>query len=456
MMRKLFIVTTLLVILLFGLSTSFALAQPSSYTSCFQLQNLESTTASVTIQYYAQGNGTPVASPSDTINGNSSKTYCPLSAVSSGFNGSVVVQSTTPLAAITNVSGNSSFGTYNASYSGFTGGSSQAFLPLLFKGNFGYNTFFNVQNVDSSKTATVSVAYSDGTSAGPVNIGPGQSFTFDQAKETHSQAVFAGTVTSTGGSPANIVATVLEVGPNNQPMNFAYNGFTSTSNKTPVMPLVQANNFGFTSGIQIQNTSGSATSVTVTYSPSTSGTACTQTKSIPGNSSETFALTAWASNDANSDNNCTNGQTFVGSARVTTNSGNAGLNAIVNQHNFSTNKGASYGAFDPSAGSKTVVMPLIMDRNFGYFTGFNIQNVGSSATSVNCTFSGTGVTAATSSPLQPGQAFTAVQLNQISNGYVGSATCTATGGDEKIIGIVNELLNAGTQDTFLVYEASNK
>jgi hypothetical protein len=71
---------------------------------------------------------------------------------------------------------------------------------------------------------------------------------------------------------------------------------------------------------------------------------------------------------------------------------------------------------------------------------------------VNCQFSPPGP--AVSGSLDPGEALTHVQLNQLGNGYVGSATCTASGGDEKIRGIVNEL-REGSGDTFMAYEAIN-
>lgn len=450
-MKKILFLSVLLLGLVMFASANIpsAAAQATSYTSCFQLQNLEGNAANIVLNYYAQGNSSPVASPSDSIPANGSKTYCPLSAVPAGFNGSVVINSDRQLASIANVSGAASgtpnFSAYNASYSGFTGGATTVSLPLLMKGNFGYNTWFNVQNVGSAN-ASVTVNYSDGTSAGPFNIGVGQSRTFNQATETHSQTVFAGTITSSG---SDVVATVMQVGPNTSPLLFAYNGFTSSSTN-PVMPLVQANNFGYTTGIQIQNTGNSATSVTVSYTPSDVGTACTETRNIPAGASATFALNAWSNNNGN---NCVNGQTFVGSARVTGNSAGHGLVGIVNQHNFAANKGASYSAFDASSASSKVVLPLIMDRNFGYFTGFNIQNVGNSNTNVSCTFTGSSVTVP-STTLQPGKALTAVQLNQLANGYVGSATCTASGNGE-IIAVVNQLLGTGAQDTFLVYEGTN-
>jgi hypothetical protein len=149
-------------------------------------------------------------------------------------------------------------------------------------------------------------------------------------------------------------------------------------------------------------------------------------------------------------------QLFVGSAKVTANnpSGTAQpLAAIVNQLNSAQNKGASYNAFDPAGGTSTVVMPLIMDRNSNYYTGFSVTNVGTQTTNVSCQFSPPGP--AVSGSLDPGEALTHVQLNVLGNGYVGSATCTASGGDAKIVSIVNELNTVSTGDSFLVYEGTN-
>lgn len=422
-------------------------AQSLTYDSCFQVQNLSTTNADIVIYYYAQGNTTAVASPSDTVPASGSVTYCPLSAVSDGFNGSIVIESTEPVAAIANVTGGS-WGAYNASYAGFDGGATTVNLPLLFANNYGFNTWFNVQNVGSA-AADVDIVYSDGTSSLNNTIQPNLAMTFNQATESHNQAVFAAAITS----DQPVVVTVMEVGPSGSPMLFGYNGFT-TAHTNPVMPLVQANNYGYTTGIQVQNTGTTDTNVTITYTPSSAGTACTQTKTVAAGSSETFALTAWDSGDGNGDNNCVDGETFVGSAQVTGNTSSQALVAIVNQQNFSDNMGASYGAFSPDQASSVVVMPLIMQDNYGYFTGFNVQNVGSSATTVNCVFSNSSYTA--SATLNPGEALTDVQYNtSLGSGYVGSATCTATGGDMKIIGVVNETLLGTGQDTFLVYEAFN-
>jgi len=446
------LVLLLLVILLAAMGSVSAFAAPElNYTSCFQVQNLSPTEdANIVVSYYEQGNDIPI-DVDDTIPANNSVTYCPLEAVDPDFNGSVVISSDVEVAAIANVSGSdggdpSSFSSYNASYSGFSEGATTVNLPLLFDDNSGFDTWFNVQNTSTTETANVTVNYSDGTS-NTATIGPGQAHTFKQADETHSQAVFAGTVTS----DQPIVATVLEVGPTNLPMLFGYNGFTSSSTN-PVMPLVQANNSGYTSGIQIQNAGNTTSQVEVTYTPASAGTQCAETKSIDAGESATFALTAWESDDADADNDCVNGETFIGSAEVTSNSAGIGLVGIVNQHSFGDNKGASYGAFDRAAATDTVVMPLIMDRNSNYWTGFNVQNVGTASTTVNCTFANTSYTA--SGTLQPGEALNDLQINNIADGYVGSAVCTSDNG-EPIIAVVNELQQGNSNDTLLTYEAAN-
>jgi hypothetical protein len=447
MKRKIAILTAVLVLAMLIVPAGAVLAQPATYDSCFQVQNLSSTDADIIVYYYEQGNTTAVASPSDTVPGDGSVTYCPLSAVSDGFNGSVVIESTETIAAITNVTGGS-WGAYNASYAGFDAGATTVNLPLLFKDNYGYNTWFSIQNA-SATAANVDIAYSDGTNSTGNTIQPYLAQTFDQATEAHTQAIFAASITS----DQPIVVTVMEVGPSGQPMLFGYNGFTA-GHVNPVMPLVQANNFGYTSGIQVQNTGGSSTDVTVSFTPSTNGTACTQTKTVAAGASETFALLAWDAGDANSDNNCVNGETFVGSAEVTANSASQELVAIVNQHDFAGNMGASYGSFSPDSATGKVVMPLIMQDNYGYFTGFNVMNVGAAATDVTCTFSGSSYTEGPTT-LNPGEAMTAVQYGTaLGAGYVGSAACTATSGGE-IIGVVNETLLGSGQDTFLVYEAFN-
>jgi hypothetical protein len=417
-----------------------ASGQSIVYTAGIQMQNLDtSNPANITVTYYNQ-DGSTAATVNDTITAGGSKTYFPLSAVSDGFNGSVVISSDREIRAIGNILGNG--GAYGASYGGFTAGATTAYVPLLMKENSGYSTWFNVQNTGSDPT-NVSVAYSDGVSASCSNLQPGAACTLDQTSEAHA-AGWVGSAEVTASQP--VAVTAMEVGPTTL---FAYTGFTGGSTEV-VMPLVNANNAGYITGIQIMNQGDASTSVTVSYTPSAAGTACAETQTIPAKQSKTFALAAFA-NGANS--TCTGGARFIGSAEVTANSASQNLVAIVNQLNPGANKGAAYEGFDPNSATDTVVMPLIMDRNSNYFTGFSVMNVGGSTTTVNCTFSGTSYTLSRS--LASGEAMTVIQNGEIASGYVGSATCTAGSGGE-IVGIVNELNGVASGDAFLVYSSFNK
>lgn len=55
-------------------------------------------------------------------------------------------------------------------------------------------------------------------------------------------------------------------------------------------------------------------------------------------------------------------------------------------------------------------MPLIINSNSGYFTGFNVQNVGGSTVTVNCTFQNNARVVTKS--LAPGEALNDLQLDQ--------------------------------------------
>lgn len=417
--------------------------QPASalkfaYTSGIQVQNLSAANAAVAVTFY-DALGAVGGTINDSITANGAKTFFPLTQVASGFNGSAIVSSDQQVAAVVNVLGDG--GVAGAAYVGQSTGSANVFIPLLAKGNYGLDTWYKVQNVGSAD-ATVSVLYSDGA-IGNATIKPGAAATFNQADETHSQLVFSAKVTS--NQP--VVVTVIEEDPKTM---FAYNGFPAGST-SPVIPLVNTNNYGTITGIQMQNLGGSDTSVTLSYTPVTGGgTACSETLNVPANQSVTFAFFAFKQDNAGED--CANGALFVGSARVTTNSTSQPLAAIINQVLPDT-FGEAYGSFDASGATGTIVMPLIMDRNWGAYTGFSVMNVGSAAATVTCTFTGTPYQV--SRTLQPGEALADLQRDKIGDTYVGAGTCTATEAGSKLVGVVNEASTVAG-DTFYVYEAINK
>ncbi len=446
-LRKFMFLAVALLVLFVPLVVS---AQSLTYTAGFQLQNLSANLASVVVTYYNQ-DGTVAATVNDTINANSSKTYFPLSAVVNGFNGSVIVSSDQPLAAIANVLGNN--GQRGASYAGFEAGATTVNLPLTMKASYGNNTWFNVQNAGSNST-TVYVSYKPGSCTESASVAPGASRTFNQASNTCLPTGFVGAATVT--STESIVAAVIQVSPNSL---FAYNGFT-TGSANPVMPLVSSNVYNSGTGIQIQNTGASNTDVTVSYTPSAGfpGAACTETKTVSAGQSVTFGFPQLPVACGTTGTGVTDpvNKGFIGSARAMTNTASMPLVAIVNQINRVASNAAAYNAVNPSTATNRVSLPLIMDRAYNNFTGFAVANVGTLPTDISCTFSGTTYTASATS-VAPGSAMTAVQLNQIAPGYVGSGTCTATGGDATIAAVVNQVVNGApaTNDTLFVHNAFN-
>lgn len=439
-----------------------AQAQSFTFSSSFQVQNLSSTGANISISFYKLNEANAQTSVSDTIPGSGQKTYATLpSQVEAGFDGSAVIASDQRVAAIVNVNSpdlSLSFG--GEAYVGVTEGSNSVSLPLLFKGSFGFNSFFNVQNVGQTATQ-VTVTYSGGGLSSPVvvpavTVNPGSAARFDVGGNANLPPGFNGSATITS-TASDIAAVATHVGPTTV---LIYNGFASGTTN-PVFPLVNSNNFGYLTGIALQNRGAQASNVTVTYTANGATAAtCTETLNIPGNGgSAFFAINAFSANDPTpNDDTCQNGSTFVGSARVSANSANVELVGTVDQLNGGQRKGGTYSGFSEADATGTVVFPLINDRNFGFFTGISLANVTDTAATVTCTYSGTSYKDENQA-LPARGTLTIVNANKIGNGYNGSGTCTVTGG-ARIVGVANQLRSspnsAGQQvDTFYVYEGSN-
>jgi len=412
-----------------------------TYNTGFMVQNLGSTDASITITYYNQ-DGTVAATVNDTIPVDGSKNYYPLTAVPDGFNGSVVISSNQPVAAVANELGNGT--AYGASYAGFDAGATTMYLPTIMRNNGGFNTWFNVQNAGTAD-AHVTVTYTPSTYGNAwtqtATIKPGAAHTFDQATATALGSRFVGSAKVTSDQP--IVATVNEVGPTTL---LSYDGFGSGSTVVS-FPLVNANNAGYVTGIMIMNIGTVDTTVRVSYTPGIAGTAQWEEHVVPAGGSASFAFQHFADS----------GERFVGSGLVTVNSANQPLVAVVNQLNTSANKGAAYGGLDPNDATDKISCPIIMAKNSGYFTGTNIMNVGTTATTVTIAYSDYGsYTGMTSGPvtLNPGETWSLNQDGVFASKYVGSVTATASSGG-KIMAIVNELNMSAGGDAFLVYEGFN-
>jgi hypothetical protein len=410
-----------------------------TYSSGFQVQNLSTAVANIQIKYLDQA-GTQVNSKTDAIPANSSKTYFPIDAPA-GFNGSVIIESDQQIVAIVNTVGDN---LYFASATGFASGSTSTNLPLLMKGNSGFDTWFNVQNCGTAST-NVTVTYSNATTE-TATIAPGAAKTFDQSTNAALPAGFVGSATvASNGQP--IVASVMQVGNGSTKSLLGYNSFSGGSTQVKA-PLVMASNSGFFSGIQVQNVGSAATDITITYGPNTKGSfvptpeTCT---AVPvGQACTKIQLGGqWTS-------------TYVGSANISS-SGGQNIVAIINQLTLA-GQGSAYEGFNPATAGTSVVAPLIMANNSGFFTGIQVQNVGTGNCDIAVVYGPN--TAGSFAPttenftgLTPGASNTFLQTGgSWPSIYVGSATITGTGTNCKVASIVNELA-FGTGDQFMTYQA---
>jgi hypothetical protein len=440
MKKRIFISFLSALVLVLVLAVAASAQGPASYTSGFQVQNLSDTDdAAVVITYYNQ-NGTEDNSVNDTISAGTSKTYYPIDA-SAGFNGSVVISSDQPVAAIVNILGDGgAFG--GASYDSFGTGSASASIPLVLNDYFSISTFFNVQNTgDAATTVSVDYTTSGGScSATDVTIQPGAAATFDQTDDCSSAGeIGAASVTSDG----EIAVAVMQYDTKSL---LAYNAFTTGGSSIAVAPLVSQNFFGSRTALQVQKTGASANNVTVNFSPSPGfpGSPCSQTLNIAPGASANFGDSAFF----NGTPACNAGSGYVGGAEIDAGAGT--VVAIVNTVTTGTANGAAYSAFDPGAATTTVSFPLIMQANFGIFTGFGVSSADGSSIDINCTFANSAATTGATGV----SGFTSVQDGNndvdLGNGYVGAATCTGTG---PIVGVVSQL--GGFGDKLLYYEGFN-
>lgn len=422
-----------------GYSQTYAQGQFPGYKSTIQTYNMSESTANIILAFYRQ-DGSLEKTLTDIIERDRSKIYFTLP-VNEGFSGSVVISSDQPVAALSNMM-NSALSA-GGTYVGRSEGSRTVYLPLLMaNGAGGFNSWFALQNPNPSST-TVTVTYSDGITTS-ITLAAYASHNFYQKQEPHTSNLFAAKVVS--DEPVVVVAFLED-----SASMAAYNGFASGA-VSPAMPLVNANNNGINTEIQIQNTGDSETSVTVSYKPSAAGSACTETQTIAANRSATFARDAFQSG---SNSTCSGGERFIGSAYVTANSGSQPLAAVVTQRSGGSplTQLAAYGSFDPDDATKTVRLPSINDRNAGFFTSINVMNVGTAETAIACSFTDTTYTI--SGTLQPNETLTDLQANKIQDSYVGSATCTASAEGAKIVAVVNQLKTGSTDDQFQVYEGIN-
>ena len=437
-MKKL-ITAAMVVVLIASLATSVVSAQFTSVTS-FQVQNLSATQANVQLVFYdASGNAVTAATLSDTIAANSNKLYTQGNNTNlpSGFNGSVVVSSDQPVAAIgvqDSVSGSMH---YQGTYGGFSAdaASDSFYLPTIMKAFYGYTTEVSVQNAGSSNV-DVTVTYAPGgytdTKTG---LKPGQVVRFNNASTTGMANGYIGAATITTSSGGTVVAVVNQINAAAY-QEQTYEGFSSASSGTTLYtPVLMKAFYGFNTSVQVQNVGTAQTTVTIIYS-----NGLTRTQTLSGG--QGYLFTQGNETGLPTSN-------WIGSARITSTASN--IVAVVNQQNTTTGKAASYNAFATAA--THYVGPNVMKAFYGFNTSVQVQNVGATAAACTVTFApgGTSQTSPSALPQYGTYLFTQGNNSALGTSYIGAVDITCAG--QPFVAIVNQDGAAGAGDNAMAYDA---
>ena len=466
-MRKLTILVLTLVMLAMPIIPVAAQA-PAAYESTVSITNLSSGEGSISLNFYNKNDGTIAATTTDTIGAYETKFYASFAAVGSGFDGSMVISSSVPLASSSTIIGKDSADNKinYASYVGVSTGSDTVYLPLLMDSNYGFSTYYYVQNVSGSDV-TVTIDYDDGLSvANIVDLPAGASVKIDNKSEAHVAKKFSATLTTSGGDIAVAVVEYGEMTTYGRPL-YAYNGFKYGSTN-PVIPMVNQNNYGYWTAIPIQNLGGVATTVTLTYIPTKAGNTCTETLTIPAYGQAEFGSFAHAYAPQTPGTTCVLGERFVGVATVTQNSASQPLVGLMNQLNSvdDNDKGAALMTINPSDGTAMVAFPEVYQwyGSYGWWTALTITNISGStlpAGDITChaigSANGGAVDETWSNPtsLANGQGWITDLYNgwgPLPNNFLGGVVCTSATGT--IVGNNNTLgaLAPANLDTLIINE----
>ena len=431
-----------------------------------QIQNVGAGSANVEIKAYDS------ASPSTylankTIASGGSATFLPadFTGMPSGFQGSAVVSSTEEIRAIVNVT-NRLAGSYGvagglaaAQYQGMNQGDSTLNFPLAKNDYYGKTTTFYIQNAGNT-AATAAVTFKMGGSSynyPTPSIGPGQMVSFSPVDASAPTGLNGlGSMTVTSAQP--LAGSVLEHKTSENPATLlqATRGFTSTDSDTTVYaPIIKNSFYNRFTGLQVQNTGGSAINITVTYKSPIPGCSVTDSATnVPAGASHTFVHLPGLTNLPIS---CLASAKVVGTGPVV---------AIVNESYLSSyvasghsQESTTYSAAPDSSKTVKLSAPLYKENSYNKGTGLQVQNVGSSnATNVVLAFSGpTGTYTTNSQTIAAGSSLTFVNVrNKPASFWNGTAMtpaalgCTASGcgsngvfgvtitADQPVVAIANE------------------
>ena len=464
---------SILIALIFLTLTVFPVsaAGPASYESTVTVTNLSSSEGVVTLNFINPDGSAQAEVLTEPIGALETKFFTTFP-IASGFEGSMVISSSVPLASTSTIKGkNSSGAAMNyASYVGVSEGATNVRLPLLMDSNFGFNTYYSIQNTSSS-AVDINIEYSDGLVVPAVtDLAPQAAIIIDNNAEAHTEKKFSATLEATG----EIAVAVVEWADGTYGSQlFAFNGFAENQGTpNPVIPMVNQNNYGYWTSIPIQNLGKVDTVVTLTYTPTKAGTECTETLTIPAGGLAEFGAYAHVFSPQTPGTTCKLKEKFVGAAVVTANSENVPLIGLMNQSTTirrSYEKAGALMSINPALATSTIVFPESYQWFGGesWWSSITIVNVSGSALpaeDITCrgigSAGGADVDISWTNPAEIANGSGWItdlydSWGPLPNGFLGGIVCESASGE--IVGTLNNLGHtaSATLDSYTLYEGIN-
>ncbi|MCS7056794.1 MAG: hypothetical protein NZM18_11550 [Thermoflexales bacterium] len=504
-MKKIALFTALITALVCVSVVAAQVSYPQPFFTSYQLVNLGSSPATITVNYYSMANGLIVPGASKNFpNVAPGASVTVLQAVDDPNLGSgkfsAVVSSSQPVAAIVNQqlgqAGSTAATPPFSSYTAATSGATSVTLPVVMYNWFGYYTDVFIQNVGSGP-ANVNITYSP-TSIGACTTGAsGQSDTVSNLAQFASTTVsqvsktslgapsvpncglytgrFLGGATVTSNQPIVVV-----VNQNYQGKLFTYNGFTQ-GGTTLLAPAYMRNFYGFYASITIANLGTQDANVSLTYKSdgllsSPANQTINATRVVPAGKSITIYDGPNAT-DVQSDLDTVYdlpSERFLGSIRIDSTNGQP-IVAMVNQESIPAagGKAGAYNAMLTSEAATKISAPLIQSAFYGYYTSLTIQTVDGTDAQLKICYTSDGVYSSVTNQTKcynhtttngflnryEGPSATAVQSDLLddpvwlSGGhrrFLGSATVEVVSGP-KIVAFVNSESNNTSADAQYTY-----
>ena len=375
---KRFIYTLFLVILVVGIfQISHASADVGTWTTGIDIQNLTGTGGTLVVQFYTSTGG-DAGSLSDTIDAwGSLNYYLPSeSAPPAGGTYSAVVSSDVQVAATVS---NQNYTLGGADiYLGTDTPESIISFPLVYRNHTSgkWNTKISVQNTSSTSQNVVLKLYTAGETtpdytSSPTSIQPYSYFTFNISESTYAAFGPYGSATVEGTDPLAGVALNTR-DPGTGKINVivsSYRAFGSGQvSQNIITPLVYKNYNLWTSGVNLFNTSGVTTTVTITYTnanPSIVGGPWVDTKALGPNAMDSFYTP--------SNTSLPNG--YYGSAELNSSDTNIAVVVASQRYRPTGAEGVAYEGSKITDATACVSLPVVHNRTT-WKTGINLLNLG--------------------------------------------------------------------------------